>query len=43
MTLAGTSSHGLLSISSNNAVDLLDFNAINQLKIMNACAESINV
>jgi DNA-directed RNA polymerase subunit beta' len=28
MTLAGTSSHGLLSISSNNAVDLLDFNAI---------------
>src|SRR3989338_1945725 len=28
MTLAGTSSHGLLSITSNNAVDLLDFNAI---------------
>jgi len=28
MTLAGTSSHGLLSISNNNAVDLLDFNAI---------------
>ncbi|GDX36718.1 DNA-directed RNA polymerase subunit beta' [Alphaproteobacteria bacterium] len=28
MTLAGTSSHGLLSINSNNAVDLLDFNAI---------------
>jgi DNA-directed RNA polymerase subunit beta' len=28
MTLAGTSSHGLLSISSNSAVDLLDFNAI---------------
>ena len=28
MTLAGTSSHGLLSVTSNNAVDLLDFNAI---------------
>jgi len=28
MTLAGTSSHGLLSISNNSAVDLLDFNAI---------------
>ena len=28
MTLAGTSSHGLLSISNNNSVDLLDFNAI---------------
>jgi DNA-directed RNA polymerase subunit beta' len=28
MTLAGTSSHGLLSVSNNNAVDLLDFNAI---------------
>ena len=28
MTLAGTSSHGLLSITSNSAVDLLDFNAI---------------
>jgi len=28
MTLAGTSSHGLLSINSNNSVDLLDFNAI---------------
>ena len=28
MTLAGTSSHGLLSISNNSSVDLLDFNAI---------------
>jgi len=28
MSLVGTSSHGLLSINSNNAVDLLDFNAI---------------
>ena len=28
MTLAGTSSHGLLSVSNNSAVDLLDFNAI---------------
>ncbi len=28
MSLAGTSSHGLLSLTSNNAVDLLDFNAI---------------
>ena len=28
MSLAGTSSHGLLSLNSNNAVDLLDFNAI---------------
>src|SRR3989339_657467 len=28
MSLAGTSSHGLLSVTSNNAVDLLDFNAI---------------
>jgi len=28
MTLAGTSSHGLLSITSNSSVDLLDFNAI---------------
>ncbi len=28
MTLAGTSSHGLLSINSNSSVDLLDFNAI---------------
>ena len=28
MSLAGTSSHGLLSITSNSAVDLLDFNAI---------------
>ncbi len=28
MSLAGTSSHGLLSVSSNSAVDLLDFNAI---------------
>ena len=28
MTLAGTSSHGLLSISKNTPVDLLDFNAI---------------
>ena len=28
MTLAGTSSHGLLSVNTNNAVDLLDFNAI---------------
>ena len=28
MSLAGTSSHGLLSINSNSAVDLLDFNAI---------------
>ncbi len=28
MSLAGTSSHGLLSLNSNSAVDLLDFNAI---------------
>ena len=28
MSLAGTSSHGLLSLTSNSAVDLLDFNAI---------------
>ena len=28
MTLAGTSSHGLLSTTSNSSVDLLDFNAI---------------
>ncbi len=28
MSLAGTSSHGLLSLNTNNAVDLLDFNAI---------------
>ncbi len=28
MSLAGTSSHGLLSVTSNNSVDLLDFNAI---------------
>ncbi len=28
MSLAGTSSHGLLSLNSNNSVDLLDFNAI---------------
>ena len=28
MSLSGTSSHGLLSVSSNSAVDLLDFNAI---------------
>ena len=28
MSLAGTSSHGLLSLTSNNSVDLLDFNAI---------------
>jgi len=28
MTLAGTSSHGLLSTSNNSSVDLLDFNAI---------------
>jgi len=28
MSLTGTSSHGLLSLNSNNAVDLLDFNAI---------------
>ncbi len=28
MSLAGTSSHGLLSLNSNSSVDLLDFNAI---------------
>jgi DNA-directed RNA polymerase subunit beta' len=28
MSLTGTSSHGLLSLNSNNSVDLLDFNAI---------------
>ena len=28
MSLAGTSSHGLLSLTSNSSVDLLDFNAI---------------
>ena len=38
MSLAGTSSHGLLSISSNSAVDLLDFNAI---KITVASPEKI--
>jgi DNA-directed RNA polymerase subunit beta' len=28
MSLAGTSSHGLLSLNTNNSVDLLDFNSI---------------
>lgn len=38
MSLAGTSSHGLLSLNSNAAVDLLDFNAI---KISVASPEKI--